>query len=206
MEKLFVYLDESGDLGKYGSKYFVVAALCTKNPKPIENMMKRIRIRKLKKKLKNLSELKGNNSSPEVRNYVLRGIARLDCSISIIVITKEQILDRLFEAKHKLYNYIIGLLVEKTNLASNDIELILDKKDSNKLLQKDLNEYLTKKIAENKLLFNITLRHLESHCSRCLQATDFIAWATHRKYSFNEEGYYKIIKPKITSFRKMWEK
>lgn len=197
MSKVFIYLDESGDLGKHGSRFFTVAALCTKEPKQIENMIKHVRERKLKKKLKNLNELKGNNSSPEVRKHVLSKLAKLDCSISVIVITKEQILNGLFDAKHKLYNYIAGLLIRNTGIDGNDIELIVDKKDSNKLLQADLNSYLTRQIAEKKLLFKVTIIHKESHCCRCLQAVDFIAWSVNRKYSFDEDVYYRIIEPKI---------
>ena len=48
-KNLYMFIDESGDLGKYGNQYFTIAALCTTNPKPIENIIKRIRQRKLKK-------------------------------------------------------------------------------------------------------------------------------------------------------------
>lgn len=204
MPNIYVYLDESGDLGKHGSKFFTVAAICTKNPKPIENMIKKVRERKLKKKLKDISEFKGNNSSPEIRKHILKKLASLDCSIAIIVITKDQILSRLYESKDKLYNYVVGLLIRNTELAGKDIEVVIDKKTSNKLLQADLTDYIKRQISERKLLFNVEVRHIESHCSKCLQATDFVAWATNRKYSYGEDEYYKLIEPKIEWFEKLW--
>jgi hypothetical protein len=198
-----MYLDESGDLGLLGSKYFTVAVLCTKNPKPIENMMKRIKMRKLSKKLRNVSELKGNNSSPEIRKYVLENIAKQDCHLAIIVITKEQIVNRLFDSKHKLYNYVVGLLMKITDINGTDISIVIDKKENNKLLQSDLNQYIKKQIAERKLLFTISFEHKISQTDKCLQAVDFVAWSTNRKYSFEDDSYYRLIEFKITSFKKL---
>jgi hypothetical protein len=53
----YVYIDESGDLGKYGSKYFAIIALITENPISIGRIIKKARIRILDKKLKEVSEI-----------------------------------------------------------------------------------------------------------------------------------------------------
>ena len=152
-----------------------------------------------------MSEIKANNSDPIIREYILKKIVKSDCTLHIIAITKEQITDYLYEKKHKLYNYILGLLIEEVELSSKDIEVIIDKKDGNKLLKEDLNEYIKQKIQEKKLLFNVHITHLDSHCCRGLQAVDFIAWSTNRKLSFGDDYYYKIIEPKVSSFKKLWK-
>ena len=197
-------MDESGDLGKFGSKYFIIAALTTENPKPIENTIKRIRTKKLKKKLKELSEIKGNNSSPEIRRYVLKELMKHDCKFEIIAITKEKVKDYLYEKKHKLYNYVIGLLIEGMDIYAKDIILIIDKKDNNKLLKEDLNSYIKKKIAEKRFNFNIEISHKDSSNSRCLQAVDFIAWSVNRKLSFDDDSYFNIIESKVRTFKRLW--
>lgn len=204
-KKLYIYLDESGDLGKSGSSYFTIAALSTENPKQIENLMKRVRKRKLKKSIKQLSKIKANNSDKNMREYILKKLVQSDCNFHIITITKEQVKSYLFEKKHKLYNYIAGLLIEDIDFPNKDIEVIIDKKDGNQLLKEDINKYIAHKIQEKKLLFNIKIEHLDSHCCRCLQAVDFIAWSTNRKFSFDDDNYYKIIEPKISSFKKLWK-
>jgi len=203
-QKLHIFIDESGDLGKSGSKYFVIAALTTEAPKPIENAIKRIRTKKLKKKLKKLSEIKGNNSSPEIRKYVLKELIKHDCKFEIIAITKEKVKDYLYDKKHKLYNYIIGMLIEDMDIHAKDISLVIDKKDNNKLLKEDLNLYIKKKIEEKKFNFKIEISHKNSSDSRCLQAVDFIAWSVNRKLSFDDESYFKIIEPKVRTFKKLW--
>lgn len=39
----YVYIDESGDLGKFGSKYFTVAAVLVDEPKKLARIIKRLR-------------------------------------------------------------------------------------------------------------------------------------------------------------------
>ncbi len=203
--KIYIYIDESGDLGKLGSKYFTIAALCTENPKPIENFIKKVKQRKLKKRLKELSEIKANNSDEIIRKYVLNGLVKQNCKFYILMITKEKVREYLYEKKHKLYNYIMGLLVDEVELLHRNIEIVIDKKDSNQLLKEDLNNYLNKKIEERKLLLNLTIIHKHSHDDKCLQAVDFVAWSANRKFSFDEEEYYKIIESKVASFKKLWD-
>ena len=70
---MYIFLDESGDLGfsKKSQQYFVIAILITKDKKPIENCIKRVRQRKLPKKYKRIPELKFRNSNRIIRKSVL---------------------------------------------------------------------------------------------------------------------------------------
>ena len=74
---MHIYLDESGNLGysEKSSKYFLIALLVTKNHKSIDNCIKRIRQRKLKKKFKEIPELKFNNSDEIIKKLILKCIA-----------------------------------------------------------------------------------------------------------------------------------
>lgn len=202
--KLHIFIDESGDLGKLGSKYFTIAALCTKNPKPIENAMKRIKQRKISKRDKKISELKGNNSSKVIRMAVLNKLVKCDCTFNIITITKSQVKDYLYDHKEKLYNYIVGLVIKNMDIYTSDINLVIDKKTNNKLINGDLEQYIQKRIAEKKLLFKFKMTHKDSTNDRCLQAVDFVAWATNRKFSYGDNEYYDVIEEKISHFEKLW--
>jgi len=57
---VYIYLDESGDLGfsSRSSKYFVIAALLTKDRLQIEKCITKVRKERLPKKYKKISELK----------------------------------------------------------------------------------------------------------------------------------------------------
>jgi hypothetical protein len=203
---LYVFVDESGDLGKHGSNFFVIACLSTTNVKPLGRIIKKIRQRRLKKKLRELPEIKANSSTPKIRKEILRKVAACDCKIDIIVIDKKQIKEYLYEAKSKLYNYLFGLLIEDMDLQKSHLEIIIDKKDSNYLIREDLNQYIYKKIAYNHSCNHINIKHEASHNNQALQIVDFIAWAVYRKFSYKDETYYKIINQKIGTLKQLWKK
>ncbi|MCL4324854.1 MAG: DUF3800 domain-containing protein [Candidatus Thermoplasmatota archaeon] len=195
--KLFIFIDESGDLGKYGSKYFSIVALSTQAVDNLNRIIKRVRQRKLRKKLKEMPELKANNSGDLIRETVLRKVAQLDCSISVVVVPKSLVRDDLFQHKEKLYNYLCGLLFEHITLNVDSVDITIDKKHNNRLLREDFNQYIERKIRSRRASIRVMIQHLESHTSNALQAVDFVAWAMNRKFSFDDPTFYNLIASKI---------
>lgn len=205
MAKLFIFLDESGDLGKRGSKYFSIAVVYTENPKELERCIKRIRTRKLKKKLKELSEIKANNSNAAVRRRVLKDLTKTSCHIDVITVNKEKIYSYLFEKKEKLYNYIAGILLDEIQIHQEDVEIIVDKKYTNTILKDEFDNYIKSKIFASRPKVNANIIHLMSHEKHGLQAADFVAWSVNRKFSFDDDSYFKIIEKKISKVINLWE-
>lgn len=200
---VYIFIDESGDLGKHGLRYFVIAALCCADPKPIYNLVKRIRQRKLKKKIKDLSEIKANNSDDKTRNFVLNKLASSNCEFHIIAVDKTQVKDYLFNKKDKLYNYIAGILIQYAQVGYDEINIVIDKKYRSSLIRNDFDEYI--KNYKAKWNAKIKIEHLESVQNLGLQAVDFVAWATHRKLNTEDDKFYKIIEKKITHFIRLWK-
>ncbi|MGV8177006.1 MAG: DUF3800 domain-containing protein [Candidatus Bilamarchaeaceae archaeon] len=195
----FLFIDESGDLGKLGTKYFTIVVLAIHEPKHLVRIIKQARERKLKKKLKELPELKANNSDDHVRKYILEKINACDCSISAVVIPKDKIREYLFDHKNKLYNYLCGILMEQISLNVDIVDITIDKRDNNKLLRDDFNNYIEGKIKGRRKEIKVCIKHLESHSSNELQAVDFVAWAVHRKFTYGDSQYYDIIKSRISN-------
>ena len=158
----FLFMDESGDLGKLGSKYFTIVVVLVHNPKELTRIIKRVRERKLKKKLIQLNEVKANNSSDIIRTYVLKEINKTRCSISALVIQKEKVKHDLFEHKDKLYNYLCGLLLEQITLNVDTVDITIDKRETNKVLRDDSNQYVERKIKNKIKNITVKIRHLES--------------------------------------------
>ncbi|MEK6960808.1 MAG: DUF3800 domain-containing protein, partial [Nanoarchaeota archaeon] len=188
----FMFIDESGDLGKLGPRYFIIAALCTTDPKPIFNAMKRIREMRLKKRLRVLSELKANNSDDNVRFAVLDRLMRCQCEFHILKVDKTQVRGYLFGNKNKLYNYLAGILFEHAQGSNSKIHLIIDKKDRKSVLREDLSNYLS--TFKSKISLEVDVEHIESHNNAGLQAVDFIAWSAHRKFNL-EDGRVNCERP-----------
>ncbi|MBI2542985.1 MAG: DUF3800 domain-containing protein [Candidatus Aenigmarchaeota archaeon] len=204
-----IFLDESGDLGftQKSSKYFVIGLLIAKNEKQIENCVKRTRNTKLKRKLRDVPELKFNKSDDAVRKYLLGCISSKDIEIHGIILKKHRVYDYLKDHRNKIYNYITGFLMDKivTSPEERQLVVILDKFLS-KESREDYNQYIKGKLSEFiKKTVKIEVEHKDSVSERCLQAVDFIAGAIFNKYERNDDRYYAIIEPKIKTIKELFK-
>lgn len=195
MNPIYVYLDESGDLGfdQKSSNHIVIALLITDSPFKIERCIKRIRQRKLKKKLKELPEIKFNKSSDHIREKTLICIAREPIEIAYIVLDKKRVSPDRQNHKQKIYNFITASLLRSLPYGDTaNLKLIVDKRISNKVIRKDFDEYVKRKAA-----FKVNISHENSTSNKCLQASDFIAGAIFRKYESCDGRFYDLIKDRI---------
>jgi len=195
MNSIHIYLDESGDLGfdSSSSKHIVIALLITKTPVHIGRCIKKIRQRKLKKKLKELPEIKFNKSDDHIRELTLTCIAKEPIEIAYIVLDKNQVNPTRHNHKQDIYNFITGYLMcclpfENTTHS----KMIVDKRIAKKVLRADFDQYVKQKAA-----FKVDITHENSMYNQCLQATDFIAGAIFQKYEFEDDRFYDIIKDRI---------
>lgn len=188
-----IYVDESGDLGALGTKYFVIVAVQVREGKLLERIIKRVRQRKLKKKLSEVPEVKGFNSTPEMRRFVLGRIASLDCGVYVLAVDKKKVFPSLMATPNKLYNWLCRILCQQ--IQAKKIRIVMDKKYNNRLLRNDFNRYMKGQLSQRGI--EASIEHLESHACPALQAVDFVAWAANRKYSSEDDSYYKIIEGKV---------
>jgi len=198
---MFIYLDESGDLGfkKGSSKYFIITLLKTKDEKSIRRCIKKIRQRKLNKKLKQVPEIKANNSPPQIRRKILEELGKLDIEIYCIVLPKEKVYERLREMKYKLYNYVVGKLLQGAIVFNRNINVIVDRLSMKKIIREDFDCYTQTKIEERAFFPRpkIKISHFDSRNNSGLQACDFVSWCIFRKYETGDASYYNLIKNKI---------
>ncbi len=195
MNPIYIYLDESGDLGfnSTSSRHIVIALLITKTPLHIGRCIKKIRQRKLKKKLRELPEIKFNKSDDHIRELTLTCIAKEPIEIAYIVLDKNQVNPVRHNHKQEIYNFITGYLMRCLPF-DNTIhsKMIVDKRIAKKVLRADFDQYVTQKAA-----FKVDIIHENSMYNQCLQATDFIAGAIFQKYEFADCRFYDLIKDRI---------
>ena len=123
MNKIFIYLDESGDLGfnKGSSKYFVISfiAMDTKT-----NLILKRKIKKVKKrhKIGKDVEIKANKSNHSLRVDVLKEICSLPIEIYSITTKKQGINKSLrylvllwIACDHPHFSYIVSRYTTKSN-------------------------------------------------------------------------------------------
>lgn len=207
---LYLYLDESGDLGfdfvnKKPSKFFTICILMIREAgdrKRIVKMIERTLRRKLNpknKRLRQVQEIKGSETTLSIKNYFYRNIRKVPFEIYSITLNKKRVYPHLIEDKSRVYNWIARMLLDKMDLSGADhqIELILDKSKSKPEIA-EFNKYILWQL-EGKIDPKVPLKisHLDSCVDKCLNAVDLFAWGLFRKYERRDEDWSGVYQEKI---------
>lgn len=209
---MFIYLDESGDLGfdfrkDKTSKKFVITILVCYSDDARKEFKKAVR-RTLKNKLNRkkgrsrfITEIKGTNTTLDVKKYFLRNVRNEEWAIYALALNKGRVEPHLRSkvGKKKLYNFLARFLLEKLDLygAARNVELVVDR-CKNKEEMKDFNQYLVNQL-ESLLPLNTALNiiHLTSGESAGLQAVDLFSWGIFRKYEYGDTEWYEVYRSRI---------
>jgi len=210
---MFIYLDESGDLGfdyskKKTTKKFVITLLvCHSNTarrefgKAVRRTLKN-KLNRSKSKSRCIEELKGTNTTLKIKKYFLRNIKSDDWSIYTLALNKSRVEANLKTkiGKKKLYNFLSRFLLEKLPLSTveRNVVMVVDR-SKNKKETKDFNQYLFNQV-EALLPLNTAfdIYHLISVESAELQAADLFCWGIFRKYERDDVKWYDMFKDKIS--------
>jgi len=80
--------------------------------------------------------------------------------------------------------------------SDKDMELIASRRETNKFLNDNFKEYLSRKVkGVHNCKMKVFIR--TPYEEKCLQAVDFISWSIFRKYEREDDSYYDIIKKRI---------
>jgi hypothetical protein len=209
---MFIFLDESGDLGfdfnkKKTTKKFVITLLVCTSDKARTEFTKAVRrtlknkLNRKKKKSRQVIELKGTKTTFEVKKYFLRTIKSNRWGIYALILNKARVESHLQTkvGKKKLYNFLARFLVGKLNLSKvkRNVELVVDR-SKNKEEIRDFNQYLINQLeALLPLNTDLNISHLTSQESAGLQAVDMFCWGIARKYEQNDRDWYNLYRNKI---------
>lgn len=217
---MYLYLDESGDLGfdpeKRSSKYFVITILVCLSDRvrrEIRKSVKRTIKNKINKKKKRLNapELKGTNSNLSVKKYFLRNIKDENWQVYSLILNKRR-MDQVELSnlnKKRFYNLLSRVLLEELKPlfkgVRERVELIIDK-SKNKTEIKEFNRYLENHL-EALLPLNVPLKiyHLHSFRTSELQAVDLFSWGIFRKFESYDVEWYNCFSNKIKCEMDFWE-
>lgn len=204
---VYIFLDESGDLGfkKSSSKWFLFTIAMIDNPRALERVVKRV-WRPLKKRHKRLGELHASHEKDITRKRVLKQLGEInDLKVLCVILNKKKVYVDLQNQKNYLYNFTANILLDRLHnkevLKPNEpIHLFIDRKDTKKVLRENFVSYLTGSMKKRRDGQFVVELH-SSHENKSLQAVDFISWAIFRKYERGDFEFYEIIKNKIIDER-----
>ena len=205
---MYVYLDESGDLGfeQGGTKYFTIAFAIMKNPIHFKRCVKRV---KVKYDIPRDVELKGYSTSESIKKDLLNRFAKLDIEIHAITVRKKNVEPKLRRDTNIFYNYMVGLsLVERIlqEPPNSRVLINVDRRVISITSGFKFNEYLRYKIWYERERRDIDLEiyHLDSHQAYAIQGIDIICNSIFRKYNSNNYRLFNIIQDKVKSDRRLY--
>lgn len=198
MEK-YVYIDETGDLGEFGSKYFIITAIWTDNPALFDGIVKKLRKGKFSRELSKAKEIKANKSSKRLIIDVLKRFSKSEWTYAkSIILDKKQIRHKQqYANKDVLYNFVCGHL---SNIAidTKKLNVRIDRTNGKQIRIEEFNEYMKRKFKEVQWTRNIEISHVNSESSRGIQIADVISWAVFQKFEHDNEFYIKLIEKKTS--------
>lgn len=209
---MFLYLDESGDLGfdfenKKPSRFFVITLLAVTEPKSIKILNKAVaktlakKLNHAKKNNRIVSELKGSATNLAVKQYFLNYLSRhsLDFNLYSIVLDKLKLLRHIKNpVKERIYNNMTHQLLEKVVFpATGNVNLIVDRSKDN-LGVKEFNDYLYANLSVClNLQTKLYISHDSSEKHQGIQAVDMFCYGIARKYELQDESWYSLFNDKV---------
>lgn len=201
----YIFLDESGDLGfdfrrKRTSRFFVITCLFAPKKRPLEKILRRVYLGLKRKCRKHTGVLHCFRENPITRKRLLKQLADEKIIIMTIYLNKIKVYSHLKNEKTLLYNYITNILLDRIFkrriILTSDLLLIASKRETNRFLNQNFRIYLNRQL-KNYHRVDLAIEIKTTYEEKCLQAVDFVSWAIFRKYEYDDNSYYNLIKNKI---------
>ncbi|MDR0675719.1 MAG: DUF3800 domain-containing protein [Elusimicrobiota bacterium] len=196
---MYIYLDESGDLGfdfskKGTSKYFIICCVSVHIEKDKNLILKEIKriIKKLWEKSKRnrkIQEIKSISTDLKTKIKLYDKIKKFNFEIYTMIVDKKKL---KYNLTTKLYDYLVGKILEKIYLDKN-VYFILDKSKTKKEINK-FDGYIKNLNNETK---NIKIFHEDSKKEKLINLADLFAWGIFKKYENKYYEWYDIFEDKI---------
>ena len=207
---LYLYLDESGDLGfdfvnKKPSKFFTITILVVRGYKENRMLLKAVK-KTLKRKLnpkgkrKRLApELKATKTTLEIKKYLYRHLNPIKFDIYTITLNKKRVYESLVQNKSRVYNFIARNVLDQISFDNEDnrVELIIDKSKSKPEIL-DFNNYIRGQMeARIDPKVPLGIHHWDSISNGGIQTVDMFCWGIFEKYERKKYEWFNIFKSKV---------
>ena len=199
----YAYMDESWDLWiywkKWNSRYFFITFLLTKEPRILEQTLKKtFKWMKNQKIINKWWVFHANNESQKTREKLLQYLAWKNF-ITVSYYIDKEFMQWASKDPHLLYNNIVIKLIKRCMdkniiLKWDNIQFYAARKETNKHLNKQFENQIKDELSW-ELNINVYLRY--PYQEKGLQIVDSLAYAIYRKYENWYYNLYNIIKNNI---------
>ena len=199
---IHICLDDSGDLGfgTGGSRYFVVAALATYDPRALDRLIKKEDQRLGSKGARSI-EHKFNKSNERVGIQPLPRVAETDSTICWRAIDKVNTETRLKISQDEIYRCsCAGVLNDIIpHRSRTKVVIHLDRMASKKSIRGSMTEYLMSWMVSERngeSIPSFMIEHRSSHNVPGLQVQDFVVGAVFQYLERGSTRYYNVVENK----------
>lgn len=205
---LYLFLDESGDLGfdfvnKRPSNHFTVTIVAVgRDYVPFTKAVTKTLARKInpqQSRRRIVHELKGSNTTLEVKRYFYEQVKRSKFGIYSITLNKRRVYETLARQRDRVYNFLARQVIDQIPIEQGPtrVHLIVDKSKPKPEIV-NFNEYLYQSL-QGRLSPQtpLDIHHWRSHEAKGLQAADLFAWGIFRRYERGDASWYSVFQEKI---------
>jgi hypothetical protein len=197
---IYVYIDESGDLGFHPEKsstHLIITALFVSDPLKLDRIMKSIRRNAPQKEIKKSFEMKGSKLSETTVKRLLIKLNEIQDIKIVHIIAEKKHLQRYLEKnnKNQLYNIIVGEIAKHIPFEKTGLEIRIDKSKNKKELRDEFNTYFieTLKSYSSCHVIENTIHHNDSKMWSGLQFADILAWSEYQKIALKKDEISNLI-------------
>ncbi|MFQ6015931.1 MAG: DUF3800 domain-containing protein [Anaerolineae bacterium] len=189
------FLDESGGIAIFveNDLFLVIAVLVTRNPRPVELLIKRA-FKRFGTSLAS-GEMKAAHSEEKTIRWILAAIAQQEVEIVTVVVDKRGITKPPKDTED-LYRQTAAKAVRLCVERWPRLKVTMDKRYTHEHLRQKLEWQIREGIADIKGQA-VVIRQVDSVRMKGLQAVDYVAWALWQKYQRGDDSYYRLIKDKV---------
>jgi len=204
---LYLYLDESGDLGfdfvnKKPSQFFIITVLVVDGISQNRGLISAVK-KTIKRKLnirntKKIHELKGKSINLLIKKYFYNQVKNVDFAVYSTSINKHEL--SKFIDQNRLYNFMTEIIVEQIindYSVKSGVELIIDKSKNHsqiKIFNRCILNHLQSKI---DLKLPINIEHQKSNENYGIQACDLFCYGIAQNYERQEREWLDIFRKKV---------
>lgn len=205
---MYVYLDESGDLGfsEGSTSFFTIAFVVLDDPTDFKRCVKRT---KIKYHIPPAEELKGATTRSGIKADLLRRFSKIDMAIHSITVRKASVNERLRQDGNIFYNCMVGLSLGGWLLKrprGTMVKVVVDRRITSITSGFDFDEYLKYKTwyEGGRSDLGLSIDHVDSHQALSIQGVDVICNTIYRKFSEGDEELYRLIERKVVGEKRLF--
>jgi len=190
---MYVFVDESGDLGKRGSPYFLVMLVATARVRNIEQVVRNTLKRFPAKRRP--QELKGADLSLRLYRYFCRRMLEIPCRLVAVSLDKAKLESK--EEDWLIYARMLCEGLRALKSPSPPLRIDIDRRFSRREFE-ELKAYVMGFLAGRYgAPVRVELRQMTSEQSKGVQAADVFSWGVFQKYAYGEEERFRLFSERL---------